>query len=430
MGLPQPLSRWVENAHGTPLEPLVYLVRWGWLFYLELRQDLAFVRAAGMAYATVVALVPSLVLIIGLAQPLGIIGDDPANTLRAFVDPLMGDMPEVGAVLVDGLVRVNLGTLGIFATIGLLVVAGRLYLSIELAYNDILGVPVRRSFQSRLLSFWFAITVVPVILLIGLRSSLDGVLARAGGPWTLPIVGRMLLFLVLLAAIKLLPSMRMRWIPAILGTSTSFLLIELGRRGFSAYVSLFGGEDPMMAVYGSIGLFPVFLLWIYLFWLFVLLGVEVTNVAQNHSTLSQAEFEVDEGNRFPSFEVAVQVATWIAWLYQAGKGPASLEGLTAATRLPARHLRPVVEILEKSGIVVRSELGWILARPAESIPITEIIDVWRRFAVPITDAPDLVREEFARRLAIEGSLADGVRRWIDRPLNSAPLPNPVPEVAK
>jgi membrane protein len=418
--LPAPLDRWVSRAEGTPLEPLVFVTRWGWLFYLELKRDLAFIRAAGMAYATVVAMVPMLVLVVALAEPLGIIGDHPDTTLETLVDQFLGDVPMAAEFLVNGLLRIDVKALGIVATAGLLVVAARLYLSIEHAYHDILGMTIKRKFMYRLVNFYVAATAVPVILLLAVRSGLEGVLFDAGGAWTLPVIGRILLFLLLLGALRLLPSVAVRWTPALAGAAVSFVLIEVGRKVFAIYASLFAYDDPLLAVYGSIALFPVFLLWIYLFWVFVLLGVEVANVIQNHTTLSQAEFEADDNLRYPSVELAVQVATWIAWWFEAGKGPASLDALTAVTRLPARHLRAVLEVLEKGGIAVGTDQGWLLARPAEAIPIGEVIEAWRREAVAGHDSADLIHEDFSRLLAIEGSLADGIRRWIDRPRTALP----------
>jgi membrane protein len=413
MGLPASIHGVVEQLRGTPAEPATALARWAWLFYVELRQDLAFVRAAGLAYATVVAIVPTLVLIIGFAQPLGLFGEHPGETLETLLAPVFGDVPDAGHFVVDGLLRVDLRALGVIATLGLLVVAARMYLSVELAYHDILGVPIRRSLPYRLLAFWFAITVVPLTLILAIRAGFDGTMPRAAGDLTLPIVSRFLVFALLLGALKLLPSVPVRWGPATAGALVSFLGIEVGRRAFSMYVSLFGG-DPLMAVYGTIGLFPVFLLWIYLFWVCVLLGVEVANVMQNHTTLSQAEFEADETSRFPSVELAVQVATWVAWHFKAGKGPASLDLLTEVTRLPARHLRAVLAILERGGVLVGSDLGWLLCREAEAIPVAEVVHVWRHYAQPSAEGLDRVQEEIGRRLmSIDGSLADAARRWID-----------------
>jgi membrane protein len=407
MGLPAPLHGLVERLRDTPAAPAAALFRWAWLFYVELRQDLAFVRAAGMAYATVVAIVPTLVLVIGFAQPLGLFGEHPAATLEALLYPVFGEVPDAGRFVVDGLLRVDLRALGTIATFGLLAVAARMYLSIELAYHDILGVPVRRTLAGRLLNFWFAITVVPLTVILAVRAGFDGTVPAAD------IVNRAMVFGVLFGALKLLPSVPVRLPPAVAGALVSFLGIEIGRNLFGWYVHLFG-RDPLMAVYGTIGLFPVFLLWVYLFWVCVLLGVEVANVMQNHSTLSQAEFEADESSRYPSVELAVQVATWVAWNFQAGKGPASLDLLTEVTRLPVRHLRAVLAILERGSILVASEAGWLLCREAEAIPVAEVVHVWRHHAQPTTDGIDRVQEEFGRRLmAIEGSLADAARRWID-----------------
>ena len=422
MAAPQPFRALMERLAATPAWPAVYVARWVWLFYTELRQDLAFVRAAGMAYATVIALVPSLVLVTALAGAIGVLGTHPETTIRAALHPLFGQVPTAGTFLVDGLLQVDLRSLSAIALIGLLLVSARLFLSIELAYHDILGQEVKRSWPHRLLHYYFAITFVPLAVLVAIRASLEGAFAPGGGSWAFPLVGRLSLFCVLIGALKLLPSTTIRWAAAAGGASVSFALIEIGRLLFEAYVRIFGAEDPLLAIYGSIALFPVFLLWVYLIWVFVLLGVEVANVIENHSTLSEAEFEADEVDRFPTVELAVQVAALVGAQFHNGRGATTLDDLTAEIRVPARHLRPVIAALERAGLLVSAAGGYLLTKPAQNTQVGEVVALWYREAAPRLEVGDPCRADFIARLSSEESVADAARRWSRRPLPPAGEP--------
>ena len=395
-----------------PLKPLGVAIRWAFVFYLELVRDLAFVRASGMAYATLVALVPGLVVVLGVLQATNAT-DDPNGVLGLVFDRVFGAVPGLSDQLIDLIGGLDMRALGAVSLIGLLVVASRLYLMVERAYSDIFGVPVmRRPLGLRMLSFYFTITAVPVVLAIALRSTFrfasEFGVPRYAGDW----VAFALEYLALVAALKLLPATPVRWRPAFLGAFTSFVLIEVGRYGFGFYVNWVMDADTLSAVYGSLAIVPVFLFWIYLLWVFVLLGVEVAKVSQNYASLVEKELELSELNpSWPSAETALRVAAWIGWSFHSGRGPVSDETLADRAGLDSRDLFRVLDVLRAAGIVVQTDEGWLLSRPASAIALTEIVGAWRE-QTEVGLHKDRLAQDVAAALALEGSLGDGIRRWL------------------
>jgi YihY family inner membrane protein len=391
-------------------------VRWGWLFYRELQRDRAFVRAAGMAYATLVALVPGLVLVFGV---LGATGSDMGEVTAQLLDQLFGEVPQVRDVLMPGLVGVDLGALGVVATGGLLFVAGRLYLNVELAYNDIFGTTVRRSAIARLLNFYFTITVIPVVVVFTVHATWKVALGY-GYNDALAWLASVLELALLVAALKIFPSVHVRWGPAIVGGVTSFVLVELGRRGFALYVTLVAADDPLRVVYGSLGLLPVFLLWVYLLWVSVLLGVEVANVLQNYTSLVEAEVDIalDRHGHAPQVDVALAAAAWAGWHYEQGLGPASTAFLARRAGVEHRVMERAVAALGKSGHLVPVGDEVVLARPPRQVSLVELVAVCRA-SNPIRSMDTLV-SELDEALSLRGSLADAIERWC-APDPSSPL---------
>lgn len=398
----------------APLWPAVVLIRWGWVFYRSLQRDMAFIRAAGMAYMTLVALVPMLLLVFGALGAVGGLGET-----QAVVDTLMGQflgqVPGVREFLEPGLVAVDLGALGLVATGGLVIVAARLYLMVEKAYNDIFDVPIRRKFRYRMLNFYFTITVLPIAVVFLGQGSFE-VAAGFGVSAPRETLALSMQFFILVAALRLLPCTPVAWGPAILGSSVSFILLELGRRGFSLYVSWFATDDPLRVVYGSLAVIPLFLVWIYLQWIFVLLGVEVAHTAQNYSSLLEAEREQAAAGRtqYPKLDNALQVAAWVGWHFTAGLGPMSLAELADRTALEKRVLRPVVEVLVEGGILTRADGGVLPARPVEDLPLTDVVAAWRAHTRHAAQGDERVQAEIDAKLKLDGSLADGIQRWIRR----------------
>ena len=93
------------------------------------------------------------------------------------------------------------------------------------------------------------------------------------------ITGLSLLFL----RYKLIPNKAISTRSAFAGGVVSTLLWEVARTGFSYYSSKMVGYDQ---IYGTLGVIPLFLLWLYLFWMVVLIGMEVTYIFQNWRLLN------------------------------------------------------------------------------------------------------------------------------------------------
>ncbi len=395
----------------TPLAPLSVVIRWCFVFYQQLRRDMAFVRASGMAYATLVAMVPSLVLIYGVLVATGAGGNDPEQALTTLFDQVFGEVPGVRDVLIPGLVSVDLAALGIVSTVAVIAVAARLYLMVEKAYCDVFQVPVRRKFTVRLLNFYFTVTAGPIVLALMMGGTFELATGLDISNFR-RILGLILQYALLVAAIRLLPATQVRWWPALLGGAVSWSLLEAGRRGLSLYVIWFAGNDPLRVVYGSLAFIPVFLAWIYLIWVFVLLGVEVAAVSQNYTSLVAKEHELQDPERaqYPSIDTALQIATWVSWSFVNGGGAVTFEELVERCDLDGKIIHDVLGVLQSGNIVVRTEHGWLPARPARNIQLAEVVACWRTTTVH-RNKRDAISDEMDRLLAIEGTMADAVDKW-------------------
>lgn len=72
---------------------------------------------------------------------------------------------------------------------------------------------------------------------------------------------------------KLLPYRKVRWSHALAGAAVASLLFEGAKEGFALYVA---NVPAVNVLYGAFVAIPFFLLWVYLSWVVVLLGAELT----------------------------------------------------------------------------------------------------------------------------------------------------------
>jgi membrane protein len=165
----------------------------------------------------------------------------------------------------------NASGLTLVGSLFLLVTAVALLLTVENALNQIWGVKKNRPFLKRVGLYLLVLALAPPALGVSLWASSYALSASAGLLSSLPPSARFVLTLgpVLLSMACLsclyyfVPNTRVRRRDALLGGLLASIALELGKRGFAAYVLKI---PTYKAVYGAFSVLPVFLLWVYFSW--------------------------------------------------------------------------------------------------------------------------------------------------------------------
>lgn len=137
-------------------------------------------RAAALAYTTVLSLIPVLAVVVSIST--GFLQNDEGKTIRRLLDNFVayaapqldlvqGDEAE-GAMnrqavvdKIQGYIEtVNSGTLGLTAGLALVFIAVMVLSTVEGTFNDIWGVGRGRTWSSRVIQYWAAITLGPIFI--------------------------------------------------------------------------------------------------------------------------------------------------------------------------------------------------------------------------------------------------------------------------
>ena len=280
-----------------------------------------------------------------------------------------------------------------FRSIGVLGLLLFVYAAVALAntvehlFNRIFDVVSHRPFHLRLAIHWSMITLGSGLLAMSLSMSAEviewsgSVGANSGVQQGLrQFLSFTASWILLFLLYALIPNIKVSVKAAAGGSLVSALFWELGKYGFQIYVVK---AVPYSAIYGSIGLLPLFFLWIYLTWWIVLFGLILTRTLQSFQGQSLRALMVRGSSNLDTS------ADWILpMLVEIGKKFA--QGQSISTQELARRLSISSDDTAKFGdILVENDLAHYLdsaerrlalSRPAEAIPICEVIDLTHRMS--------------------------------------------------
>jgi membrane protein len=334
--------------------------------------------AGNLTFTTLLALVPTFTVAFTLFAAFPVF-EDWANAFKIFL--LKTLVPEVGGKIITVYMQQFSDNAARLTAVGLsflVVTAVLLLVSIEKVFNGIWRARRPRSLVQRMLIYWTAITVGP--LLIGASLSMTSwILAQSmqsvgGAKGMEEILLRTVPVLLNGAAFGLLyltvPNRRVRIRDAFVGGIVAAAMFELMKRGFALYIELFPTYD---LIYGTFATVPIFLLWLYLSWCVVLLGAVVVAILPQWR-LGQ---EVASAQGEATFFRVLRLIEALFAARQRAAAPGTRE-LAATLGMLDDRVDALLEAVERYGWARRLEVGgWILAVDLQTLTLA---DVYRAFA--------------------------------------------------
>lgn len=240
-------------------------------------------RAASLAYATLLSLVPLMIIgfsVLSLVPRFKGIGE---GIQKFIVANLVATSADVITKHLD-VFLLNVSRLSVPNLIFLAIIAILMMYNINHAFNAIWHTQHRFRFTLSFLIYFVVLLAAPIILggVIVLGTFLVQV-PFIGDIVKTPYVHKPLFFLLPYVLIFItftifnwaLPSYRVRLLHAAMGGFLSMLLFQLAKYGFTVYLTYF---PTYRLLYGALASIPLFLVWLYVSWTIILLGALVTNV--------------------------------------------------------------------------------------------------------------------------------------------------------
>ena len=300
------------------------------------------------------------------------------------------------------------GTLGATGMVFLIFVAISMLGRVEATFNDIWGVTRGRNWYVRVVQYWAAITLGPLLLI--------GALGLAGGPHLqatknlisrMPFIGSfifdllplLLLWLTFALLYKLGPNTNVHFKAALVGGILAGSLWHLNNMVGFLYVSRVVTNSK---IYGSLGLVPVFMAGLYFSWIILLLGAQISYAFQNREAYLQSKLAENVNQRGREF-VALRLMTCIGQRFQRGLPPVTLPEISSELGIPTQLIEQVLETLVLARLVVgvaADERAYAPARPLETINCHHIL-----LAMRALQGQELVTRDEPVRAEVYGEFA-------------------------
>lgn len=453
---PKPASRWnrwrqrlvplltekglSEETFTHPIHSFIHF--WGLVIRSFIRNRCP-VRATALAYTTLLALVP--LLAVGLGVSSSLLKQDQQQTedfIQYLINqtaPQLEQLPgteeeklQAREQLIEEILtfigNIHSGALGVTGTIALVIIAIGLLSTIEITFNDIWGVSRGRTLFARVVCYWTAITLGPLIVLLAMGLAVSGQLFPASDPpaptpveisvplhepavdepvevpvepaTTLSDGGKqdsdqpkrlrdkplgqilfgLLPFLILSGAFamlyQLMPNTSVRWRAAAVGGLVGALLWMLNSQFNVAFAARVVAASK---IYGPLGVIPVFLIGLYVSWLIVLFGAQVAYAFQNRRAYLQEKLAEGTNQRGREF-VALRSMLSIARRFHHGQLPPSVSELATDLAVSSRIIEQVIAPLRAANLLVEVNTptpAYAPARPLNQISTEEILQALR-----------------------------------------------------
>lgn len=347
-------------------------------------------HAMSLVYTSLLSMVPLLALSFSVLKAFGA-----HNAVEPFLltllEPLGAQGEEIVVNVVEFVENMRVGVLGFVGLVFLFLTVVGLIQKVEAAFNYIWHVDTPRNFVQKFSSYLSVILVGPVLIFsaLGITGTVmaTDIVQRAmeygivGGSFELlsKLVPYLLITLAFTFIYVFVPNTRVRPLPALIGALVAAILWQSLGWGFA---SMMAGSTRYDAIYSSFAIMIMLLFWLYLNWLILLVGAQVSFYLQNPTYLLITNGGTASLSGNLQERMALRLMQLLGVRFYEGGEPMSRQDLAHHVRLPEEALDRVLQALEKAGLVVSTSkypTRYLPGRDLGQIALKDILDTVRGY---------------------------------------------------
>ena len=326
-------------------------------------------RAGNLTFVTVTSLVPLAVVILSLVHQFG------ANRMDRLVKAFFADLLSPGG---EHTVRAFFSATNASAAGGLsfavvLISAGVLLRHLDAALNEVWAVRRQRPWLVSLALYAGVLLFAPLIIVLSLLSTeaIKHLALWLELPLPAPVleVGAVAAATAVFSLLyKNAPHAPVSWKSAFIGGFAGALVWELARNVYGGIASLFLSASML---YGSLGVAPLFLTWVYVAWYVVLAGARLA-YAVEHADFHDEFRDLLEHPRSQEL-IATRIAELVTRAVLQGLPGLSTRALALELRMPQQRILEVCARLLGAGLLKTTAQQLLApARSADELTLADI----------------------------------------------------------
>lgn len=348
--------------------------------------DKCFETAGALSYTTLVSLVPLTVAVFAMFSAFPVF----AGARTMLVDFVFDNFVPAAGETVQKAIQSFADNASRLTGISILVMlfsALSMMVSIEDRLNRIWRVHTSRGWGSRLLLYWSALTLGPILIVGGIAVSsyvtalplLQGATSQINGIGhsLLSVLPFVVTFFTLWLVYAVVPNCKVSRRDALIGALLGAVLFEIVRWGFTLFVR---HAQTYQQIYGAaLAAIPIFLLWIYLSWVIVILSASIAASVSAYD-FHAAKRPLPEGAEFLGLLVVLR------HFISAQRLGTTVDQAGVKLSEPYLHrslIADYFEEFEQAGLIRRGEHGgWLLCRSLDSTDLLRVYQ-YSRYRLPL-----------------------------------------------
>ena len=366
----------------------INLIRLAYVTLREYRENELALRAMSLVYTTLLSLVPLLAFIISILKAFGVVDNQLEPFLLNFLEPLGEKGIEVTHRIMEFIGKINFGVLGVAGLVMLIYTAVSVITKIEDSMNIIWKIRKGRSIARRLSDYITTLIVGPVLLFaaFGITATLSsntvvskildieplGTIFFTFGK-VIPFIFVIIVFTVIYIII---PNTKVHIKSALTGGVAAGIAWHATSWVFHLAVA---SSTRYAAIYSSLAVLVIFMIWLYLNWLIVLVGAELTFCHQNLKFLTLRKEVFNLSTKLKE-KLSLIIMYLIGYNYYNDLSMWTLESLTERLRLPHEPVEEAVNDLTQHNLIIETADQppcFVPSRALEKITLKEIVDATR-----------------------------------------------------
>ena len=344
-------------------------------------------RAMGLVYTTLLSLVPLLALSFSVLKAFGVYSQMQPILLN-FLSPLGTMGEEVTHNIVGYIEKIKVGVLGTLGLVLLIYTSVSLMQKIEESLNYIWHIPQPRSFGDRFSRYFSVLMVGPILVFsaLGITASVMNIelmqelLAIDVLGQSVRVVSRLMPYLLVIAGLTFaylcIPNTRVRLIPAMIGGIAGGVAWQTAGWAFASFVV---SSNNYTAIYSSMAILILFMIWLYLSWLILLFGASVAFYTQHPEYLYAEVGEPRLSNRMRE-RLALSIMNLVSGRFIAGQPMLSPQEITNQLGVPTYAQQLVLdELVSRQLLVQCGEVPqrYLPPRDPSLITVAQVLEVVR-----------------------------------------------------